>query len=134
MCIFISAVSIIHAISREDLLTLNPMPKSILQKNEFERREPTASRRQNANRSLACKEHGEAAKIKAGGKQLTKSPKKKKKRNYIANSINISRLVGKAGLILANKVLACIGKTVSNIKLPTTGSYPQNFIPKNLQM
>lgn len=134
MCVFIFAVSIIHAISREDLLTLKPTPKSIL-KNEFEWREPTASRRQNANRSIACKEHGEAAKIKAGRKQFTKSPKKKKKkRNYIANSINISRLVGKAGLIPANKVSACIGKTVSNIKLPTTGSYPQNFIPKYLQM
>lgn len=43
-------------------------------------------------------------------------------------------MVGKAFLILMNKVLACFGKTVSNIKLLTTGSYPQNFIPKYLQM
>lgn len=82
-----------------------------------------------------AKNTGKLPKLKLAENSSLKSPKKKKKkRNYIANSINISRLVGKAGLIPANKVSACIGKTVSNIKLPTTGSYPQNFIPKYLQM
>lgn len=82
---------------------------------------------------MVSKRPTEAAKNKVGGKQFTKSLKNKKK-GYITNPINILRVVGKACLILMNKVLACIGKTVSNIKLPTTGSYLQNFIPKCLQM
>lgn len=73
-------------------------------------------------------------KNKVGRKWFTESLKEKKKNAYNTNPINISRVVGKGCLILVSKVLACIGKTVSNIKLPTTGSYLQNFIPKYLQM
>lgn len=72
-------------------------------------------------------------KNKVGRKRFTESLKEKKNA-YSTNPINISQVVGKGCLILASKVLACIGKMVSNIKLPTTGSYLQNFIPKYLQM
>ena len=88
----------------------------------------------NANQFIVSKGPQEAAKNKVGRKQFTKSLKKVGGGAYITNPINISRVVGKGCLIPMNKVSACIGKTVSNIKLRTTGSYLQNFIPKCLQM